>query len=148
MFKTMLEAELKPDHPNIGLGFQFWSCVELGYLWPWFQVEMVAEISGKLHKSVMFVPSLELFREMLRNISDEAWIEKVLLVSPATVNGSSEWQMDPLLKLVVVRGVNSVVIGYEYRVKDKTPFLIGESLDNVTPENVEVVYLAERHLGR
>lgn len=147
MFKTLRDAELLPDLCRRSPEAQFWSYVELGVAWPWFYVVLVEESQLHLHRSYVLVPSIPLLQELLCNVTPDAWIEKVYVVTPSGINGTEGWKMEPLVKLSGISTDDGVFLGHQYLVPEGTCYstLMG-SEQQPTLVNV-LIFSASLHLG-
>ena len=96
MFKTNRNAELLPGLSNGPGGVQFWSFVEQEVAWPWFYLQMVEDDGKEAFQSMLMVPTLPLLEQIVGAKSDHAWIEQAQLVTPAHINKTGRWMMEPL----------------------------------------------------
>lgn len=114
MFTTYRHAEI-PLAPVFGDHYQLWRFVELEQHRPWFCVTVNKGANGAAWRTMLLVPSEVELESMLREITTEAQIEVVQIVTPARLNGTGAWRMEPLAELVRVFDSNENVSGYDFK---------------------------------
>lgn len=117
MFKTDRNAELLSGLSHSPNGVQFWSFVEQEVAWLWFYLQMVEDDGKEAFRSMLMVPTLPLFEQIVGAQSDHAWIEQAQLVTPAHINKTGRWMMEPLLEVSAIRNEQGQELGHVYHVE-------------------------------
>ncbi|MDH0155028.1 MULTISPECIES: hypothetical protein [Stutzerimonas] len=146
MFKTNRNAELLPGLSNGPDGVQFWSFVEQEVAWPWFYLQMVEDDGKEAFRSMLMVPTLPLLEQIVEAKSDHAWIEQAQLVTPAHINKTGRWMMEPLLEVSVIRNEQGQELGYEYVVEGNRTYSISADRLPDGQLNTHTIFSAALHL--
>lgn len=146
MFKTNRNAELLPGLSNGPDGVQFWSFVEQEVAWPWFYLQMVEDDGKEAFRSMLMVPTLPLLEQIVEAKSDHAWIEQAQLVTPAHINKTGRWMMEPLLEVSVIRNEQGQEHGYEYVVEGNRTYSISADRLPDGQLNTHTIFSAALHL--
>ncbi|NMZ71230.1 hypothetical protein SAMN05216370_4140 [Pseudomonas peli] len=97
---------------------QYWQYVEQSTIWPWFYVEQVRIHDGDRVASMLMIPSVPVLEQILTELNGSKWLTQVLVVTPSDLNGSTRWQMEPLIELSVARSPELKPLGYIFQVED------------------------------
>lgn len=146
MFKTNRNAELLPGLSYGPDGVQFWSFVEQEVAWPWFYLQMVEDDGKEAFRSMLMVPTLPLLEQIVEAKSDHAWIEQAQLVTPAHINKTGRWMMEPLLEVSVIRNEQGQELGYEYVVEGNRTYSISADRLPDGQLNTHTIFSAALHL--
>lgn len=146
MFKTNRNAELLPGLSNSPDGVQFWSFVEQEVAWPWFYLQMVEDDGKEAFRSMLMVPTLPFLEQIVAAKSDHAWIEQAQLVTPAHINKTGRWMMEPLLEVSAIRNEQGQELGYEYRVEGGRTYSISADQPPDGQLNTHTIFSAALHL--
>jgi hypothetical protein len=146
VFKTNRNAELLPGLSNGPDGVQFWSFVEQEVAWPWFYLQMVEDDGKEAFRSMLMVPTLPLLEQIVEAKSDHAWIEQAQLVTPAHINKTGRWMMEPLLEVSVIRNEQGQELGYEYVVEGNRTYSISADRLPDGQLNTHTIFSAALHL--
>lgn len=98
MFRTHRHAEI-PINTLYGDGIQLWSVVEHSLHAPWLYVTVVEQQHGQTFRNMLLVQEMTVFEALLCAQNEEMQVEDVQLVSPAHMNDSTGWRMEPLSEL-------------------------------------------------
>lgn len=147
MFKTNRNAELLPGLSNGPDGVQFWSFVEQEVAWPWFYLQMVEDDGKEAFQSMLMVPTLPLLEQIVGAKSDHAWIEQAQLVTPAHINKTGRWMMEPLLEVSAMRNEQGQELGYECVVEGGRTYSISADQLPDGQLNTHKIFSAALHLS-
>jgi len=98
MFRTYKHAEI-PINALYGDGIQLWSAVEHSLHAPWLYVTVLEQQQGQTFRNMLLVQEMTVFETLLCAQNEEMQVEDVQLVSPAHMNNSTGWRMEPLSEL-------------------------------------------------
>jgi len=101
MFRTHKHAEI-PINALYGDGVQLWSFVEHSLHAPWLYVTVAEQQHGQMFRNMLLVQEMSVFETLLYAQNEEMKVEDVQLVSPAHINNSAGWQMEPLSELAQI----------------------------------------------
>jgi hypothetical protein len=114
MFTTHRHAEI-PLAPVFGGPYQLWRFVELEQHRPWFCVTLNIG-KGKANWRTMYLIASEAeLEKMLESIPANAKVEDVQVITPARLNGTGTWQMEPLAEFVRIFDIDEKVLGYDLK---------------------------------
>lgn len=132
MFTTHRHAEI-PLAPVFGEPHQLWRFVELEQHRPWFCVTLNIG-KGRANWRTMYLVSSEAeLEQMLEDIAARAKVEAVQVVTPACLNGTGTWQMEPLAELIRIFDTDEKVLGYDLKTASG---VIYSDRDHITSANV------------
>jgi hypothetical protein len=114
MFTTHRHAEI-PLASVFGETYQLWRFVELEQHRPWFCVTLNIGRGRANWRTMYLVASEAELEQMLEGIAANAKVEDVQVITPASLNGSSVWQMEPLAELVRIFDTDEKVLGYDLK---------------------------------
>lgn len=114
MFTTHRHAEI-PLAPVFGEPYQLWRFVEFEQHRPWFCVTLNIG-KGRTNWRTMYLVASEAELElMLEGIAANAKVEDVQVITPASLNGTGAWRMEPLAELVRIFDTDKKVLGYDLK---------------------------------
>lgn len=148
MFKTNRNAELLPGLSSGPDGVQFWSFVEQEVAWPWFYLQMVEDDGRDAFQSMLMVPTLPLLEQIVGAKSDHAWIEQAQLVTPAHINKTGRWMMEPLLEVSAIRNEQGQELGYDCVVEGGRTYSISADKLPDGQLNNHTIFSAALHLPK
>ncbi len=146
MFKTNRNAELLPGLSNDPNGVQFWSFVEQEVAWPWFYLQIVEDDGQEAFRSMLMVPSTPLFEQIMAAKTDHAWLEQAQLVTPAHMNKTGRWIMEPLLEVSAIRNEQGQMLGYLYHVEGGRTYSTSADQHLDEQRSTHTIFSAELHL--
>lgn len=146
MFKTYSHAELGPSSLFGGASARHWQFVELEVNHPWFYVELVQDYGDDIVGSMLMIPTVPIFQQMLLELNERAWFAQAHLMCPGYLRGGVGWLMEPLIEVSVVKDDTGSVEGYVYRVEGGTCYSIHHAAADYEFELTEIIFSAERDL--
>lgn len=114
MFTTHRHAEI-PLAPVFGGPYQLWRFVELEQHRPWFCVTLNIGKGRANWRTMYLIASEAELEKMLESIPANAKVEDVQVITPARLNGTSTWQMEPLAEFVRIFDIDEKVLGYDLK---------------------------------
>lgn len=146
MFKTTDRSALfvKPRGPD---GIQFWAHVEHEALWPWYYLRVVQDLGEEELRTMLMLASASELADIVAARTDTVWLEEAYLATPANVNDSGSWKLEPLVEVAIYRNDRSFPAGARYVVSTGKVYCVGElsSFQHLTSEKI---FDADFHLGR
>ena len=80
------------------------------------------------------VASAAELEQMLEGVAANARVEDVQVITPARLNGTGAWQMEPLAELVRISDTDEKVLGYDLRTASG---VIYSDRDHISSSDVE-----------
>lgn len=117
MFKTYSHAELNSAAIFGDPGTHRWKFVELELHHPWFYVELVRDYGDDIVGSMLMIPTIPIFEQMLSELDERSWLAQAYLMSPGHLTGESGWVLEPLIQVSVARDGSGTIEGYIYKVE-------------------------------
>lgn len=114
MFTTHRHAEI-PLAPVFGGPYQLWRFVELEQHRPWFCVTLNIGKGRANWRTMYLIASEAELEKMLESIPANAKVEDVQVITPARLNGTGTWQMEPLAEFVRIFDIDEKVLGYDLK---------------------------------
>jgi hypothetical protein len=114
MFTTHRHAEI-PLAPVFWGAYQLWRFVELEQHRPWFCVTLNIGKGRANWRTMYLIASEAELEKMLESIPANAKVEDVQVITPARLNGTGTWQMEPLAEFVRIFDIDEKVLGYELK---------------------------------
>jgi hypothetical protein len=147
MFKTYSHAELLPASIFGEAGTHHWQFVELEMQHPWFYIEVVRDYGSDVVGSMLMIPSVPTFQQMLSELDEYSWLNVAHLISPGHLRGGRGWVMEPLIGLSVAEDSATKMEGYIYKVAGGVCYSLHHmaGLDNLNV--TELIFSADRDLG-
>lgn len=78
---------------------QYWQYVEQTTYCPWFYVRVGRQQGSEVLTSMVMLPSISAFEQLLNEQGADIWLIDVQMVSPAYLNGGDGWRMERLLEV-------------------------------------------------
>lgn len=114
MFTTHRHAEI-PLAPVFEEPHQLWRFVELEQQSPWFCVTLNIGKGRANWRTMYLVASESELEQMLEGIAASTKVEDVQVITPAHLNGTGAWQMEPLAELVRIFDTDEKLLGYDLK---------------------------------
>lgn len=115
MFKTYRRAAV-PIAAVLEQDLQLWRYVEHVLHVPWFYVALSRTQESTTVREMIMVADLGTLVELLQRKDSSRNLESILLVSPAHMNGTASWLMEPLADVWYIAANESSQGHYRYRV--------------------------------
>ncbi|MBA1201983.1 hypothetical protein G7009_09450 [Pseudomonas capeferrum] len=146
MFKTYSHAELSPAAVFGELGTSRWQFIELELYHPWFYVELVRDYGDDIVGSMLMIPTVPIFQQMLSELDERSWLSQAHLMSPGHLRGGGGWAMEQLLEVSIAGDGSGTIEGYIYKVKGGACYSIEHAplCDNLKVK--EIIFSAARDL--
>lgn len=148
MFLTNRKSEFFGGLLRGSNGDQLWSLVEQELILPWFYLQIVRAHGKASYRSMMLIPTVQELQDFVAKIGKRLWIEEALVVTPAAVNSTGHWLMEPLLKVSEVVDRNGEMAGHSIRVEGGQSYLTATSERPEFCSQSSTVFDAEVHLQR
>lgn len=100
MFKTVQDSAVLEAGPRGRDGVQLWLHVETE-IWPWFYIEVVQSQGTKKYRTMLMLPNIAELANVLASQTSRVKVEQVYLLTPATFNQTTGWQMEGLSKIEI-----------------------------------------------
>lgn len=146
MFKTYSHAELLPSASFGAANGRHWQFVELELHHPWFYVELVRNYGDDIVGTMLMVPTVPIFQQMLLELDERSWFTQAHLISPGHMRGGSSWVMEPLVEISLAEDSHGNVEGYLYQVEGGACYSLIHGADHSTLKKTEIIFLAARDL--
>lgn len=127
MFLTNRKSEFFGGLLRGSNGDQLWSLVEQNLLLPWFYLQIVRAHGRASYRSMMLISSVQELEDFLATTGKRLWIEEALIVTPAAVNLTGHWLMEPLLEVAEVLDRHGEMAGYSFRVESGQRYVTATS---------------------
>ncbi len=104
MFTTYRRSEIQlPDlgNPQCG-GTQIWPYVEQELIYPWFYLNVVRVGATESDTCMLMIQHARDVVSLVRRETSRMRVEEVQIVTPAHVNGTDRWLMEPVKKISVL----------------------------------------------
>lgn len=104
MFTTYRSAEVEfscMGDPRYS-GTQIWRYVEQELMCPWFYVQVLRPGSTDTDLSMLMLPCAKDIAAMVDCETPNWCIQQVQIVTPARMNGTDRWQMEPLRRITLL----------------------------------------------
>lgn len=98
MFQTHETDEL-PYGQLLGPGVMAWSCVVQPFLKEWLHVGRSLREGCDTISECVLLPHAEALKGLLEKCDEKMWVTSVRVVSPESLNGSSDFRMDRLAEI-------------------------------------------------
>jgi hypothetical protein len=143
MFTTYRTAEIFLHDGQEAAATQLWSFVEQEITYPWFYLQVIRQHQSDAFRTMLMLPHAQDLQRVIREQSSFQWVEQVQLVTPPYVNGRSNWIMEPLEELSLLRHRESGGRDFLYRVSSGEGYTMHgpKSLDFF--EVVEILFSSE-----
>lgn len=138
MFRTYRHAEL-PGNALFGDEIQRWSYIEHGLHRPWFYVTVIEHHEDTTLRNMLMLPDEQVLESLTEQQSENSYIERIMLVSPAYMNKTSRWSMEELIELRLISNIKSREYSYAYRIDGGRQYM-----DNNSTELKEEKYRTEK----
>lgn len=115
MFRTYRHAEI-PVATRLEPGLQLWSYVEQILHLPWFYVTLARRQDDVTLRDMLMIADVSTLESLHLDRTPGKTLETILLVSPAYMNGSNSWLMEPLLEIAFVEAIGDCLSHYRYKV--------------------------------
>lgn len=104
MFTTYRSSEIQlPDLSNPQYGdTQIWPYVEQELMYPWFYLNVLRIGSAESDTCMLLIPHARDVASLVRRETSRMRVEQVQIVTPAHVNGTDRWLMEPVNKISVL----------------------------------------------
>lgn len=146
MFVTHKQAEI-PFGSYFGDGnAQHWQYVEQTLHCPWFYVGLARQSGKETMISMLLIPSVHAFEQLLKEQGKDMWIKEVQLVAPGYLNGSDRWEMRRMLELYEVIGEQGDSCSYVYGLEGGEFFSERSQVNKKFLSSTRVVFSAAKHL--
>ena len=96
---------------------------------------------------MLMVPTLPLLEQIVGAKNDHAWIEQAQLVTPAHINKTGRWMMEPLLEVSAIRNEQGQELGYECVVEGGRTYSISADQLPDGQLNTHTIFSAALHLS-
>lgn len=146
MFMTYRHAELPLGKLFGDTRVQHWQFVEQDVHWPWFYIEFIREEGDDRMSSMLMIPSVPALQRLLEEQDDRSWLGQALLVTPAHLNGSQHWMMEPLVEVSVAIDEKDNHLGYVYKVEGGRSYSTHPCSKEAELRTSHVVFSASNHL--
>lgn len=101
MFRTYRHTEI-PTAIKIESGLQLWRSVEQVLHVPWFYVTVARRQDDVTVRDMLMVADVSTLESYLVGESPDKAVETIYLVSPAYMNGTDLWLMEPLQEIAFI----------------------------------------------
>lgn len=115
MFRTHRHAEI-PVATRIEPSLQLWRYVEQVLHLPWFYATLVRTHDDVTARDMLMLADVNSLETLQLDRKPDKALESVLLVSPAYMNQSGGWLMEPLLEIAFVEAIDDCLSHYRYTV--------------------------------
>lgn len=115
MFRTYRHAEI-PVATRLEPGLQLWPYVEQILHLPWFYVTLAKRQDEVTVRDMLMIADVSTLESLHLDRAPDKTLETILLVSPAYMNGSDSWLMEPLLEIAFVETIGDCLSHYRYKV--------------------------------
>lgn len=139
MFRTYRHAEL-PGNALFGDEIQRWSYIEHGLHRPWFYVTVAEQHEGVTLRNMLMLPSEEVLESLVKQQREELYVESVLLVSPAYINKSERWLMEPLIELRFIKSLKSHQTAYIYYTDEGNEYINNDGKEFKKYSTERIIY--------
>lgn len=146
MFKTTKHSALF-SAPSGADGVQFWAHVEHEVLWPWYYLQVVQDLGTEKMRTMLMLPSAAELADVVLARTEHVWLEAAYIATPADVNNTGGWRLEPLVKVVIFRNEQNFPQSVRHTVDSGQVYSLGES-DSRHCVHSEKVFDAEVHLGK
>ncbi len=147
MFMTYRHAELPLGTLFGDTRVQHWQFVEQDVHWPWFYIEFIREVGDDRISSMLMIPSVPALQRLLDEQDDCSWLAQALLVTPAHLNGSQRWMMEPVEEVNVALDEDSQ-LGYVFKVEGGHCYSTHPSAQRNILRTSHTIFSADKHLRR
>ncbi|WP_454910682.1 hypothetical protein [Stutzerimonas chloritidismutans] len=97
---------------------------------------------------MLMVPTPALLEQIVAAVNDYAWLEKAQLVTPAHINKTGRWLMEPLLEVAAIRNKQGQELGYEYLVEGGRTYSVSADQLPDGQLNNHTIFSAALHLPK
>lgn len=146
MFKTTEQSALL-SAPSGADGVQFWAHVEHELLWPWYYLQVVQDLGDEEMRTMLMLPSSAALADVVLARTELVWLEAAYIATPADLNETGGWRLEPLVEVVVFRNEKDFPQGVRHTVDSGQVYSLGEP-DSVHSVRSEKVFDAGVHLGK
>ncbi len=148
MFMTYRHAELPLSNLFGDTRVQHWQFVEQDVHWPWFYIEFVRKKGDDSMSSMLMIPTVPALQRLLEEQDDRLWLAHASLVTPAHLNGSQRWMMEPLVEVSVAIDEKYDQEGYVYQVEGGRSYSTHPGSKQADLRTSHVIFSASKHLRR
>lgn len=138
MFRTH-DADMLGLPGMFGAGQYQWHQVSRVLRSHWYHVTIQAKHEGRITEAVLMIDSEPRLQQVLIAQDDETIITEVQVVTPAHMNGTEGWRMEPLTKVTLGEDQNECVVcllevetGFKYH-SSHQPGFSSDALSNLRP---------------
>ncbi len=146
MFMTYRHAELPLGKLFGDTRVQHWQFVEQDVYWPWFYIEFIRGEGDDRMSSMLMIPSVPALQRLLDEQDDCSWLAQALLVTPAHLNGSQRWMMEPVEEVSVAVDDKYNQLGYVYKVEGGRSYTTHAFEKEAELRTSHVIFSASEHL--
>lgn len=146
MFKTTEQSAVFPA-PRGPDGVQFWTHVEHEVVWPWYYLQVVQDFGREEMRTMLMLSTAAELADAVLARTELVWLEAAYIATPAGVNGSGGWKLEPLLEVVMFRNEKDFPAGVSHLIDGGQVYSIGEP-DYHHCAHSEKVFDASIHLGK
>lgn len=140
MFQTYPHAHI-PSHPAFADAPFLWAEVEHDIHRPWFYVRILESGEDMQWPRMMLIGHERSLQSLMQAQSSKWLVESVLVATPAHMNGSGQWQFEPLELLQRYAHENSELT-LVYTVKGGRIYVTGDALLATNGCSYEVLFEA------
>lgn len=103
MFTTYRNAEVQFSHlsDQQHVGTQILRYVEQELMYPWFYVQLAQQGATEMEASMLMLQHSKDLAEMVKCKTPSWRLEQVQIVTPAHMNGTGRWLIEPLDKITI-----------------------------------------------
>jgi len=146
VFKTTEQSAIF-SAPSGADGVQFWAHVEHEVLWPWYYLQVVQDLGSEEMRTMLMLPSATELANVVLARTELVWLEAAYIATPADVNETGRWRLDPLVEVVIFRNRQDFPQGVSHTVDSGQVYSLGEP-GSVHSVRSEKVFDAGIHLGK
>jgi hypothetical protein len=146
VFKTTEQSALL-SAPSGAEGVQFWAHVEHELLFPWYYLQVAQDLGTEVVRTMLMLPSAAELADVVRARTELVWLEAAYIATPADVNNTGGWRLEPLVDVVIFRNEQNFPQGVSHTVDSGQVYSLGEP-DSRHCAHSEKVFDAGVHLGK
>jgi hypothetical protein len=116
-------------------------------MWPWYYLQVVQDLGSEEMRTMLMLSTAAELADAVLARTELVWLEAAYIATPASVNGSGGWKLEPLLEVVMFRNEKDFPSGVSHLVDSRRVYSMGEP-GSLHCAHSEKVFNAGIHLGK